>query len=460
MRRTIARCIKFKEYLLAHAKLGDACKVTMHLTTADIQVAELAIIKLLQNASFANEIADLESDASMVRGSSSLRKLDPFLDDEGVLRVGGRVQNSTLDFQVKHPVLLPKDHHISECILRHFHRHGAHQGRGMTLNALRSSGFWIIGASRAIARLIAKCVSCKKIRAQFEAPKMADLPRDRVEPAPPFTHCGVDYFGPWYIKDGRKEVKRYGVIFTCLSSRAVHLETAVSMDTDSFINALRRFISIRGPIRTLRSDQGINFIGAQRELREALGEMDKERVHHFLLESKCDFVLNPPSASHMGGVWERQIRSKRSVLSGLLQHAGSQLNDESLRTLMCETAAIIKSRPLTVENLNDPTSFTPLTPNNLLTTKTSIVMPPPGSFQRPDLYCRKRWRRVQHLAEQFWKRWQKEYLLQLQQRQKWTRTKRNLQKGDIVLIRDDNLPRCQWKLGRVSDATPGSDNQV
>lgn len=162
----------------------------------------------------------------------------------------------------------------------------------------------------------------------------------------------------------------------------------------------------------------------------------------------------------MGGVWERQIRSIRSVLSGLLQQSGGQLDDESLRTFMCETAAIINSRPLTLENLNDATCITPLSPNNLLTGKTNVVMPPPGAFMRPDLYCRRRWRRVQHLVEEFWKRWQKEFLQQLQQRHKWTTTKRDLKQGDVVLIKDDSLPRCQWKLGRVHDTCPSQDGHV
>ena len=163
---------------------------------------------------------------------------------------------------------------------------------------------------------------------------MSDLPEDRSETAPPFTYCAVDYFGPFIVKDGRKELKRYGVLFTCMASRAIHLETSNSLDTDSFINALRRFISRRGPIRQLRSDQGTNFVGARKELAQALSEMDQERIKAKLLEEQCDwfsFKMNVPSASYMGGVWERQIRTVRSVLLSLLNNNGRQL-DESLRT--------------------------------------------------------------------------------------------------------------------------------
>jgi len=137
---------------------------------------------------------------------------------------------------------------------------------------------------------------------------MADLPEDRLESAPPFTYCAVDYYGPFIVKEKRKELKRYGVIFTCMASRAIHLEVANSLDTDSFLNAFRRFTSRRGPVRQLRSDQGTNFVGARWELAEALAEMDHEKTKSRLLEEQCDWItfnMNVPSASHMGGVWER-----------------------------------------------------------------------------------------------------------------------------------------------------------
>lgn len=243
---------------------------------------------------------------------------------------------------------------------------------------------------------------------------MADLPSDRLEPTPPFTYCAVDYFGPWMIKEGRKELKRYGVLFTCLFSKAIHLEVANSLDTRSFVNALRRFICRRGPVRQLRSDRGTNFVGARRELEEALKEMDQDVVKKELLKANCDWVetkFNVPSASHMGGVWERQIRTVRNVMSALLSSCGSQLNDEALRTFMCEAEAIVNGRPLTVDGKTAPTE--PLTPNHFLTMKSKVILPPPGNFQEADLYSRKWWRRVQHLTNEFWTRWRKEFLLSL-----------------------------------------------
>ena len=213
----------------------------------------------------------------------------------------------------------------------------------------------------------------------------------------------MDCFGPWLVKEGRKEVKRYGVLFTCMASRAVHIEIAHSMDTSSFINAYRRFAGRRGPIRQLRSDRGSN-LGSQTELQKALLEMDEEKIHEKLLEDQCDWInskMNVPHASHMGGVWERQIRTVQSALSALLDRHGIQLDDELLLTLMVEAEAIVNSRPLTTDS---PGSLEPLTPNHLLTSKSHVVLPPPGVFQRTDIYSRKRWRHVQHLANEFWDR--------------------------------------------------------
>ena len=403
------------------------------------------------------------SQTSSVGKASAVYRLDPFLDKNGLLRVGGKMRNSLVEPALVHPIILPKKSHISQLIIRHFHERIEHQGRGLTLNEVRSNGFWILGCSSAVSEHIFNCILCRKQRGSTESQKMADLPLDRVESAPPFTYCGVDYFGPFLVKEGRKELKPYGVIFTCFTSRAIHLEVANSLDTASFINSLRRFLSLRGPIRQLRSDRGTNFMSADRELQEAISEMDDQQISNFLLEEGCDFFKfkpNVPSASHMGGVWERQIRTVRNVLTRLLQQLGSQLDDESLRTVFCEVTAIVNSRPWSVESLNDPLSDLPLTPNHLLTMKSKVLLPPPGKFVKPDLYVRKRWQRIQYVANEFWNRWRKEYLSNLQSRSKWVTSSRNMKVGDIVLIKDDNSSRNQWKLGLVTVAEPDDDGLV
>jgi hypothetical protein len=449
IRRIVSLCLNIKQVITRQLK---PCE----LTPADLKAAETIIIRMVQSHAFSSDIEALLKAESLPQGSS-ITKLDPFLDDKGILRVGGRLRHSSLPFEVKHPVLLPKHHHITMAVLRYYHKHSAHQGRGTTISALREGGYWVIGASRTVSSLINNCVVCRKLKGRSSEQKMADLPADRLLPAPPFTYSGVDYFGPFLIREGRRNVKRWGVMFTCMASRAVHIEVASSLSTDGFLNVLRRFISLRGNVRHMHSDRGTNFVGAERELKEALTEIEDDQVRRFLAESMCEFQFNPPHASHMGGVWERQIRTARNILSSMLHDSGGNLDDDSLRTLMAETSAIMNSRPLSPENLNDPNSLAAITPNNLLTMKTSVIVPPPGNFQRTDEYSRKRWRRVQHLANVFWSRWRKEFLQQLQQRQKWTQPKRSLKVGDVVLMKDDDLPRGQWRLARVRETGASPD---
>ena len=195
----------------------------------------------------------------------------------------------------------------------------------------------------------------------------------------------------------------------------------------------------------------------------ALAEIDQNHIKSFLLTKGCDYVehkLNVPAASHMGGAWERHIRTVRNVLNSLLQQSNCQLDDDSLRTLMYEVTAIINSRPLNVDNVNDPMSLKPISPNQILTMKSEIILPPLGKFDQSDLYPKKQWRRVQHLANEFWKCWQGEYLQNLQLCQKWTKSQPNLETDDIVIVRDDDLPHCQWQLGRVVETYPSRDGLV
>ena len=317
---------------------GSKQQVNRTLTVADLNNAEALLIQSVQRNAFESELEILTSltpssdrmsvkkRKATIRKASSIYRLHPFVDSSGLLQVGGRLKADPTDDRVKHPLLLPRKGHVTNLIIRHSHEKTHHQGRGMTINELRSSGYWIIGMSSAVAHYIRNCTVCRKWRGHVVEQKMANLPSDRMEVVPPFTYYAVYLFGPFTIKEGRKELKRYGVLFTCLSSRAIHLETAADLTTDSFINSLRRFISIQGPIRQLRCDQGTNFVGAQRELAKEAQSMDQQQIQQFLRANSCDvfeFKMNVPAASHMGGVWERQIRTVRSILINLLEQNGT-----------------------------------------------------------------------------------------------------------------------------------------
>ena len=350
-------------------------------------------------------------------------------------------------------------------IVRHYHGQVHHQGRQITHGAIRQAGYWLVDGNHEVAKELSLCVLCKKLRGPRLEQRMADLPADRVEATPPFTNVGFDVFGPWLIqtrktRGGTIGSKRWGLVFTCLSSRAVHIEVLESMDTSSFICALRRFFALRGPASLLRCDRGTNFIGGKSELDEAMKEMDQRKLERYFKEQGCEWRFNPPYASHFGGAWERQIGTIRRVLDAMfLELGGSQLTHELLVTLMAEVTAIVNARPITTV-LSDTEEPEPLSPSMLLTMKTRPLGPPPGEFLPVDLYSRRRWRRVQYLADQFWLRWRREYMQTLQSRSKWNSSKRNLNAGDIVLVKEDGAHRNNWPLGLISEAIKSEDGAV
>ncbi|XP_054773404.2 uncharacterized protein LOC129281498 [Lytechinus pictus] len=251
-KRAVAYCLRLKSYLqrCCHARRDgkDVKKVVMEpLTTELLLHAEKEIIRLIQRRTFdevkSSGISKSHNERERRRHckeTSRLCRLDPFIDDDGILRVGGHLRRSDLSFESKNPAILPQIH-LTKLIVSQCHTEVAHGGRGMTTNRLRAKGYWILGSSNFISKFISQCVVCRRLRQPPQIQKMADLPEDRLSPAPLFTYAGVDCFGLWLIKEGRKELKRYGMIFTCMASRGIHIEVLHSLSTDSFTNGLRRF---------------------------------------------------------------------------------------------------------------------------------------------------------------------------------------------------------------------------
>ena len=228
---------------------------------------------------------------------------------DGLLRVGGRLRLAQASFGSKHQIILPKNDHVSNILIEHFHLISGHSGREYVLSLLRER-FWVIKGSSVVRRILSKCVSCRRRQAPVLEQKMADLPEDRLTPdQPPFTAVGVDCFGPFHIRLPRSLAKQYGVIFTCLAICTVHIEVVHSLETDSFLLALGRFKARRGQVKEIRSDNGTNFTAGERELRRSIRVWNQERIHESLLQKDIKWTFNPPYGSHHGGVWERCIRT-------------------------------------------------------------------------------------------------------------------------------------------------------
>lgn len=453
------------------------------LTVEEIDQAEEAIVRYVQRENFSQEIKALEKAGRTPRrsGDSPVKKthrqyenyphnsavkkgqlasLDPVLQD-GILKVGGRLKNASIPQNAKHQMILPKDHHVSTLLIRHIHRQIKHQGCNHILSELRQR-FWILRARAAVKSVLRRCVICKRHQSKAACQKMADLPASRVKPdEPPFHRTGMDYFGPFEVRQGRSNRKRYGVVFTCLNSRAVHIEIATSLDTSSCVEAVRRFVARRGNIKEIFSDNGTNLVSTDKELRNSLKDLDQDIISKYATSHGIQWHFNPPAASHHGGVWERQIRTIRKIMNAILneQNMKTARSDEQLHTLMCEIEMTINSRPLTRIS-DDPNDLDVITPQDLLLLHPTSNNVPPGIFEPKDLYARRRWRQMQYVAELFWKRWVKEYLPELQRRQRWLKPERNVQVGDVVLVIDDKAPRNSWLMGLVQETHPDKTGLV
>ena len=450
----------------SRARQGDNCHgwhvCHKSLSEEVWEKAKLLVIKSVQRECYEEEFRCIEASANLSH-QSSLRKLHPFIDSTGLLRVRGRIAQSLLSTDEVNPIIVPGRHHLGTLIVRHHHQAVKHQGRHFTEGAIRASGIWLVGAKRRICSVLSKCVVCRRLRGKTEHQQMADLPAERLQVAPPFSYVGVDVFGPWEVvsrrtRGGHVNNKRWAVLFSCMCTRAVHIEVIETLSASSFINALRRFFAVRGPAKQLHSDCGTNFVGACRELGMDGSQPDQESVERYLQGQKCTWVFNPPHSSHMGGVWERMIGIARRILNCMLLEWKSRLTHEVLTTLMAEVSAIMNARPL-IPVSSDPESPIILTPLMLLTQKTGTPPPPPSDFGKGEL-LKEEWKRVQSLAESFWSRWRREYLSTLQSRQKWMDKRPNLKQGDVVLMKDAQAKRNDWPIAVITKAFPSHDGLV
>lgn len=447
--KATAWMIRFKKYLQdkGHTALKG------NLSPREMEAATISLIRYVQGKQYESVIAALSSLSDepgkrVLRKhkiATSLLKLNPGLIDD-VLRVIGRLRNSTLKFETRCPIIIPMGH-FADLLIRYYHETSHHCGPSHTWTLLRQK-YWLVGGITAVKRVLSPCVICKKRSASALTQVMADLPKERLmSDDAPFSHVGIDNFGPYVVKQGRSTPKRWGLIVTCMASRAVHLEIVHSMDADSCINALRRCMTRRGRIKSVTCDNGGNFIATNRMLQEEMKVWNSTKMGAFYQQEGIEFKFNPPTASHFGGIFERLIRSAKKILSSLL---GNQVvTDEVMSTIFCEVEGVLNSRPLTPV-IMDAQSDTPLTPNHLLFARSGGEFIP-GLFNHKDCYGRRRWRQVQFLTDQFWMRWKQEYLQTLQVRQKWVSTKENLQQNDIVLIVDNTQPRGKWLTGRVTE---------
>ena len=342
------------------------------------------IVKLVQRQCLQDDYIALGS-GKQVKASSRLANLSPILLD-GVIHVGGRLQNAPICTEAIHPMIVPNEHPVAILIIRHYHQTVGHVGREHVLAALHQC-YWILNARVLTRQVLRHCIDCCKRHEASMRQFMGELSRARLTPyKPPFTYTGLDFFGPFHVKRGRSIEKVYRCIFSCLTTRAIHIEDVGSLETDAFIQALRRFICIQGAAKEIWSDNGTNFIGGEKELKLARQEWNQTAIKHALHEKEVEWRcqpfqkwhFQPPTASHISGVWERLIRSVRMTMKAVLGHPHAFVSRKTLRTVFAEAIGILNARPLCPSS--DPTDWEPITPSHLLQQCQGLATRP-GNFQ-------------------------------------------------------------------------------
>uniref|UniRef100_A0A2A4IUY1 Integrase catalytic domain-containing protein n=1 Tax=Heliothis virescens TaxID=7102 RepID=A0A2A4IUY1_HELVI len=436
-------------------------KVTGWLTTSEIIKSMESLVKCAQIDSFPIEYELLQNKQDLPK-NSKLASLKPFYEN-GVIRIGGRIGLSHYNFDKKHPLLLHSTHILTKLIMIREHQRLLHAGAQLLLSSVRER-FWPIKGKILANKIVRECVTCFRAKPNTTEPVMGDLPNSRVNPSPPFYTSGLDYAGPFILRDrrgrGYTTYKSYIGIFVCFATKAVHFELITSLRTEAFLAALRRFSARRGVPREIVSDNGTTFKGASSDLKELY---DFVKNYTADLTTTCanqgiDWKFIPVYTPHMAGLAEAAVKSCKHHLKRVLGQ--SLLTYEEFSTILIQIESILNSRPLCPIPLAETQDIQVLTPAHFLIGRTPVSLP---DYEYHDVPTNRlnHYQHLQQMQQGFWKRWSRDYIGLLQERTKWRSSRGpRLAEGTIVVIKDDRLPPCQWSLARIVKVHAGHDGIV
>jgi len=428
------------------------------LSVDELNEAEIIIIGTDQRVVFQEEIRRLKAKVKL-KEDGRLTKLNPYLDECGLMRMNSRVIHAEfMSNENRCPIILADKSWITWLIIRKYHQDRNHYAGTSHLLSDIGQRFWILKAKKMIKMYEYNCLECKKRRAKGQIQIMAPLPAFRFEePLGVFVRTAIDFAGPFETIQGRgrSRIKRYLCLFTCLQSRAVHLEVAFGLDTDSCIRAIMRFCARRGKPRVILTDNGTNFVGSTKEIKGVI--IDHYRMVRNLAEEEIRWVFNPPLASHFGGIFEALIKSAKKAMNAILRSA--DITDEELITVVTKAEEMLNSRPLLVPNVDEKGTDT-LTPNHFLRTsyideKTSNEIEPTDRVKMVS-----RWRRVLEIREHIWRRWMTEIVPSWGCRQKWTDRILDIEVGEMVWLIDKKTKFGKFPLARIIEVYPGTDGAI
>lgn len=306
-------------YYLRFSEFHRPERLTIFVSHSEILSALHLICKIVQERSFPGEYKALAK-GNTVDPFSPLLTLSPFIALDGLIRVGGRFQKSDLGYDECHPILLPRGYELIKRVIEQEHIRNSHAGVQATMAAVRQR-FWSLSLRSTTRKIIKRCVICFKSRPTFSEVIMSSLPPGRVIVSRPFYHCGVDYAGPLFLRDGKRRnariSKAYVSIFVCFATKAVHIELVSDLTSSTFIEALKRFAERRGKPACIYSDNRTTFVGAQGQLKQFLkflqNDETQSEIKHFLRDQKTSWIFIPPNAPHMWGVYGKPRSSRQNT---------------------------------------------------------------------------------------------------------------------------------------------------
>jgi hypothetical protein len=422
---------------------------TLYITPELLERSRLWLLKDVQS-SFVVEIKKKKGDYA---------KLHPVLNGSGLWVVGARlVRRNPLNSQSGVlPVLLPTDHHVTRLLMQQEHIESGHRGRDVTLARFRQ-WYWCPRGSKLANRVVSGCYKCRRVDMKLLSQVMGKLPEERLTPGPPFNNVMLDFFGPYLVRgEVQKRVsgKAYGIIFTDVCSRAVHIECAFGYDTSSFLLALQRFTSVRGWPRVIFSDPGSQLVGAEKDLVAMWQDMDKGTVYKASVEKGTQWIFGPADSPwHQGAVESLVKAAKRALRVAMGDH---RLSVPEFMTVCAEVANMLNERPLGISSSDNSEEVCIVTPNSQLIGRPFARNH--GRWSTGD-NSKTRQQFVSSISESFWKAWAALYAPTLIHQRKWHKCSRDLKPGDIVAIADSNSLRGQYRIARVVEVFPGVDGIV
>ncbi|XP_044741128.1 uncharacterized protein LOC123302317 [Chrysoperla carnea] len=455
-----SKLVRTMAYIL---RFIDRLKKKQNVPSGLIQCQEfnkstLNCIKLIQKEYFSDEIKAIKSNEK-----SKLSALAPFIDPSGIIRVGGRLTNSPLQYSHKHPIILPKRAHFTHLLIDYLHHSYLHAGPQL-LQALIQRKYWIVAARSAIKSRIFQCIKCYKLKPKNYIPYMSALPSSRFEQGRAFLNVGIDYAGPFLIKDSNRRKpnisKTYVGLYVCMSTKAIHVELVTDLSTKAFLASFDRFIARRGIPSQVFSDNGTNFVGACRYLREIYKWLKQKEIQSTIIDYATNkgivWKFNPPASPNFGGLWEAGVKSFKNHLIRTLEKR--YLTFEEFNTLIVRIEAMLNSRP-SYPLSSSPDEYEVLTPGHFLI-GAPLVAPPEQDLTDIKNNRLDRWQLISQTFQHIWQKWRLNYLNTLQQRLKWQTKEKPVAINDLVLLKEPNAPSLNWPKGRIIEVYPGRDNQV